>query len=208
MKAPQFYWACTCKNCRGTVDTEVFVVEGTEGMVLSVNHGHNHPPETGTIQKAEFVQQMLRKVVEDPTKTSRKIFNEVLNGANDIAGFPSFHSVRSRINRKRRSLMPPMPATIHDVEIEGIWNKTYNGEKFLQLLDSNWGLAVFATKQSLQNLADCDTLLIDGTFWTAPHPYAQLVSIQDMYIDRIVPFVFSSWQRSRSRSCIISFDQE
>ena len=58
------------------------------------------------------------------------------------------------------------------------------------LVDNNWGIAIFITRNALRCLGQCTDIFLDGTFKTWPHPYRQCFSIHGLYQDRVVPFVF------------------
>jgi MULE transposase domain len=57
-------------------------------------------------------------------------------------------------------------------------------------LDNNWGIVVFATRRIHKTLSEVKCLYIDGTFRTAPQPYAQMVSIHGDYHNFIIPLAF------------------
>ena len=57
--------------------------------------------------------------------------------------------------------------------------------------DTNWGITIFSSLEQLQILADSRFLLADGTFKTAPPPYAQLYTLHGIQNNRRVPLVFA-----------------
>lgn len=58
------------------------------------------------------------------------------------------------------------------------------------MVDNNWGIAIFTTRNVLSCLGQCTDIFLDGTFKTCPHPYPQFFTIHGLYQDRVVPFVF------------------
>ena len=44
---------------------------------------------------------------------------------------PTFPSIRSSVYRQRRENLPPMPATADDINFDGEWSQTLNGEEFM-----------------------------------------------------------------------------
>ena len=60
--------------------------------------------------------------------------------------------------------IPPVPHDVDEVQIEDAWADTWFNERFLQHLDNDWGIAVFATEENLSNLAQCEVVYMDGTF--------------------------------------------
>lgn len=99
---------------------------------------------------------------------------------------PNFQSMRTRIQRIRSALLPPIPHRIDDVDINGEWGRTWAHKPFLSKLDNDWGIAVFITDASLRILQRCKTIYIDGTFKTCPKPYMQFVTIHGSYQGQIV----------------------
>jgi len=67
---------------------------------------------------------------------------------------PDFQHVRSQLVRQRSRLLPQIPASIDDVNIEGGWAVTWRNEQFLSMLDNDWGIAVFSTTRSLRALQE------------------------------------------------------
>ncbi|KAE8744366.1 hypothetical protein FOCC_FOCC008970, partial [Frankliniella occidentalis] len=79
----------------------------------------------------------------------------------------------------KRKLLPTLPKSgaeavdqlSNDIEIE-----TSRGEQFSFTL-SEKGIILFTCETNLRLLAECETLLADGTFEFAPDKFAQLYSI-------------------------------
>lgn len=46
-------------------------------------------------------------------------------------------------------------------------------------------------RKQLQFLALCEILYIDGTFKTAPCPFMQIVTINGLYKESVIPMVFA-----------------
>ena len=44
---------------------------------------------------------------------------------------PMFHEIKNSLYKTRNTSYPPAPCTIDNVNIEGIWSKTLNGEQFI-----------------------------------------------------------------------------
>ena len=62
---------------------------------------------------------MVEEIERDPTIPTKRVYNNVIQQANDARNVPQFHSVQSKLARKRASLMPPIPQTIKGVDIQG-----------------------------------------------------------------------------------------
>ena len=74
--------------------------------------------------------------------------------------------MRTRAKRMSAEFLPPLPATIEDVDINGPWAETWKGHNFLSHIDNAWGIVVFTTNRMTKALQRCDTMFIDGTFRT------------------------------------------
>ena len=48
-----------------------------------------------------------------------------------------------------------------------------------------------ATRFFIENLADCDTVLADGTFKTAPEPFTQIYTVFGLFENQKIPLVFA-----------------
>ena len=99
---------------------------------------------------------------------------------------PAFGSLRTRLQRVRDRLLPPVPKNINDVDIQGEWSPTWSDERFLLHLDNNWGIALFTTNENLRILQRCDKIYIDGTLRSCPQPYQQFVTLHGKYMDQVL----------------------
>ena len=134
---------------------------------------------------------MVTTVENDPSIPVKRVYEQVLLGNEvvDDDAIPEFSHVRSKLSRKRMSLIPPIPHDVHDVEIENEWSETWTGELFLSHQDNDWGISIFATDDNLRKLQRCETVYMDGTFKSCPQPYVQFVTIHGLYHGRVLPFV-------------------
>ena len=132
------------------------------------------------------------EVERDPTRPIKRIYNQVVQRDQvEEEHIPEYNNVKSKLQRKRASLMPPTPGEIQDVEIVGEWERTWTDRQFLSHQDNDWGLLVFATNQNFRHLQQCENVYIDGTFKTCPQPYEQFVTIHGLYHGRPLPLIMS-----------------
>ena len=109
-----------------------------------------HAQENELIETSEIAGQMMVEVERDPTRPIKRIYNEVVQRDQvEKEHIPEYNNVKSKLQRKRASLMPPTPGEIQDVEIVGEWERTWTDRQFLSHQDNDWGLLVFATNQTL-----------------------------------------------------------
>jgi hypothetical protein len=151
---------------------------------------HNHQPDTELVAEQDVAAAMVERIEDDPTKPIKRVYDEVIiDHDGDDDDLPEFSRVRSRLNRKRASMLPPIPGDVDDVDIMAEWAETWSGGRFLSYQDNQWGLLIFATDDNFRRLQRCQDIYIDGTFKTCPAPYGQFVTIHGLYHDRAIPFI-------------------
>ena len=90
---------------------------------------------------------------------------------------PGFNNIKAQLERKKAQIVPPIPQTIVDVQIDGEWARTLLGRRYLLSIDYHWGIVVFAMNENLRLLATCRRVYVDGTFRTSLHPFTQVFTI-------------------------------
>ena len=182
----KIHWRCWRKTCNVFLQTAVFDLEENDSdiQILQVAE-HNHADETEMITCSSVKQRMLEVVEANPSKPVRRVYDEVIQDAEEDV-VPEFNNVRSRLCRKRASLLPPIPQNIDEVVIQNEWAQTWRGLDFVSHQDNDWGVLVFGTDRNFANLSRCQVVYIDGTFKSCPRPYEQFVTIHGKYMDRVV----------------------
>jgi len=145
---------------------------------------HDHAADEAVISAGKVFNAMKDTIKEDPTLPIKRAYNRTIHQRLDDEEdeeLPDFSRLRTRLQRVRASMLPPLPHDIHDVVIQNEWTETWAGNDFLSLLDNDWGIAVFATRANFRTLGRCETIYIDGTFKTCPEPYTQFVTIHGKY---------------------------
>ena len=133
-------------------------------------------------------------VREDPSSPSRRTYTNVLaafqrdgGNAEDIL---EYFRVRPAMNRIRAGLMPRIPRDIQDVDVNGVWARTWSGQDYLLVEDNDRGHLIFATDDDLRILRRCPDLFMDATFSTCPDPpYKQYFTIHGRYNGRTMCLV-------------------
>jgi len=124
---------------------------------------------------------MHESIRDNPSVPVHRVYDKVTNSdSGDSDEVQQYSTFRSRLKRYRAQFVPAVPTDIDDVDIHGEWARTRTGQPFLNLLDNQWGIAMFTTDRLLRALANSDCVYIDGTFRTAPHPYTQFVTVQKL----------------------------
>ena len=66
-------------------------------------------------------------------------------------------------------MLPPVPTTRPDINLEGKFRETTSGEPFLQAEDGDINKILnFTTADNISHLCNADRIYCDGTFYTAP----------------------------------------
>lgn len=94
-------------------------------LVLSVGD-HNHCPDEFQVRRGTVLKRIYSKIADDATVPVRRVYDQVVvEGSQHSEDYtPSFENVRSRSKRFRSSFIPPIPADIADVDINGVWKRT------------------------------------------------------------------------------------
>ena len=152
---------------------------------------HNHAADTFAARRGLVLKRIEQAVVQDPTVPVRRMYDRAVDeDSGNSDELPTFGSVRTRAKRSKLQLLPPIPATIDDVVINGNWGKTWRNRQFLSHLDNDWGIVVFCTDRMLRTLQRSECLYVDGTFRTSPSPYCQFLTVHGLYQGHVIPLVF------------------
>ena len=104
---------------------------------------HNHGPDRFATRRGVLLKRLKHGSVADPTVPVRRLYDvAVENDSGDSDCVASFESVRTRIKRVRSELVPHIPASIDDVNIQGTWRLTWRNRQFISWQDNNWGISI------------------------------------------------------------------
>jgi hypothetical protein len=193
MTTDKIYWRCAQALCSVSIHTNIFPIQlNASPTIVKEPSNHSHQPCHAVIARQLLVSSMADVVRADPCSRVRAAYDNVIAAGSSIPDdhIPTFSSVASILNRRRASCFPPIPATINDVDIRDEWQRTWRDKTFMQHLDNAWGIVIFATDKNLRILARCDTIFLDGTFRSAPHPYIQMLTIHGFFMGSVIPLCF------------------
>ena len=137
---------------------------------------------------------------KNPTLPVRRVYDAVAVANRQNVPPTQFESVRSIMNREIHRNLPPIPADIREVNIQGDWARTWNDNLFRLHHDTNVGVTIFATDADCRLLQRCATLYLDGTFRTATHPDVQLLTIHGEMNGFVVKFAYCLLPNKTQRS--------
>lgn len=123
--------------------------------------------------------QNAKNAAKATTKPSRKLYGEALNGVSDevIAKMPNQAAFSKQIREQRKGDHPTAPKDLSELVLPEVQNSV--GENFL-MFDSGPSkdrIVIFGTQKSLDFLATCDVLHMDGTVASGPMLFDQLYVI-------------------------------
>ena len=125
---------------------------------------HNHDGDK-TKRKVEEFRTKLKRHIEVSPQPVKRIDREQLISlrTTSLQITLMFHEIKNSLYQTRKTGYPFAPRTIDDVDIEGIWSKTSNGEQFIL---HNSIHPIFGTLECLKQLSKTDNhdLFFDGTF--------------------------------------------
>lgn len=157
-RGDRIYWRCARRGCNVWLHTGLLDVgeEDPAIHVLRPPGQHDHAAEEDLVATTALVQQMLEQVAADPTLPVKRVYDQAVAQAADVGHMPRFESTKSRLERMRATLMPPIPNTIQEVAVEGEWAATWDGEDFLSKHHLQHGFLVFGTEQNFTRLGQCE----------------------------------------------------
>jgi len=190
------YWRCVLRQCAATLIT-------LNSILVSLGQNHNHPTDTVSLAADAFINNVKKRCREEVSPIPT-IFDEELGKLRSreydddvgdmIRKIPTFESCRAALYRTRSKVIPRLPATQQDINLEGSWTETPAGERFLlcdDTNDQNQRILIFATDDNLRRLCDLLTVFGDGTFYSCPGLFYQLYSLHGSINSTSFPLVFA-----------------
>ena len=105
-----------------------------------------------------------------------------------VKKIPHYDSCSSSLYRQRAKLLPPLPKTRQDLNLEGAWRQTTAGENFIVTDDDD--MVILATADNLRHLSAADTWFCDGTFKSCPKLFSQLYTVHAFIDGDMFPLVY------------------
>ena len=121
--------------------------------------------------------EMLSKVIEDPTRSALSVYEEVRNSFTQnmesenkllfLSTFPTYREIQFQMYKERRKLIPPNPKTMTDLNVDlpmFQYTKDESVVKGDQVLSDGRRVVLFTTNAHLKLLSKTEEMLADGTF--------------------------------------------
>jgi MULE transposase domain len=187
------YWRCVSREtCTARAVTTRVTSLNDSVTLISSPAQHTHRPCTDRINRRQAVENMRRRLDDDPLVPVRATYDNenARRRRDDEPLIPPFASVETMLKRHRSAKLPPLPRTRADVAITGEWATTVDGRRFHVPTDDA-DMVVFATDADFRTLAEATTIYLDGTFKSCPSLYAQLYTVHALVHGQVVPLVYS-----------------
>lgn len=161
---------------------------------------HNHAPDYAAISATKCITNMKRKAAETEDKPSQIYSNNLHDlSAEAKAVLPSEDTIKRTLRNQRSKLYPPVPESLKDLKLTGVWTTTAAPEPKPFLFfdngpDTDNRIIAFGSDESLRLLASADTWLMDGNYAMAPQDFLQLYVIRVPIGNTAVSTVFACLQ--------------
>ncbi|KAG8200883.1 hypothetical protein JTE90_020523 [Oedothorax gibbosus] len=148
------YYTCLVSKCSSTV-----CLDPDEKMVLSSNGiEHNHAANPAEIEVRKFHQKLRQNILDQPNTAIPQLYKETLSSIHAssevLSQIPTFSGIKNYMYKVRASVRPPLPKTMEELQLDGIWSKTTDGSDFL-MVDEGIGdnrIMIFCTLENLKLL--------------------------------------------------------
>lgn len=172
-------WKCTHRNCKATICTR-------DDTLSKIGQPHNHLPDRAAVEGRRILS-IIRNRARDELAPLPSIYDEEITKLRDApwdaqsrevaSKLPTFHTVKSSLYRSRQKMLPPVPTTRPEIQLEMKFRQTTSGEPFLQAENGDINkILIFSTLENIHHLCNADRIYCDGTFYTAPHVFDSILA--------------------------------
>lgn len=197
----KFYCHCDqiFEGCKGRVIVQIFS-DGQESVRITRDH-NGHAERLKDLHSMRFRSEVKEKARVEPEKSSREVYDEVIASTISqvpqesidelVSALPDLVQIKSSIQRARMEGRPALPESLDQLQIDGEWAKTLNGDR--SLLFETFGaekILGFATDSMLDYLCKSPFLIMDGTFRVSPSLFSQLYTLHGQYRGGIFCFMY------------------
>ena len=191
-------WACRSEGCTAIGRTDLDESSFISSFTL-MNSVHNHESNVFQERKEELFEQMKRLVI-DTNGSNREIIGRVLRGLprEDIILFKNHDTLNRYLRSHRNESLNPGPFIYPTLGLGEHIVTTHTGEPFYQYGPDNYddhpvyeNFIIFFSPSGKAPLHQNHKWSIDGTFFVAPRPYVQFITISYMLEWRVIPCIFA-----------------
>ena len=150
-KDGSIWWNCQRKKsgCSARIKTK------DDKLLSSPNKDHNHEAEPEFLAQSKRRIQLLTAAQQRPEVNPSALINQY----SDAADMGTEGALKRAIQRERRKKFPAEPKTAMELQLEGEWRETINGEDWVNgdLQINQERVLIFASDHNLRLLEVCDT---------------------------------------------------
>ncbi|KAG0440085.1 hypothetical protein DMUE_1994 [Dictyocoela muelleri] len=179
-------WRCTNRKCRATgIINDQFVFEASMEQ-------HNHSKDYIMIEKCKALN-IIKERAEKTQATNMKIVTDVTSMLDEevLTKLPKFKNLLDKCTKlKKKSLV--CWKQISKIFLKFFY-KDLRNDKFLQYdkgVHSIKRFFVFLSSKNFNLLKSVSTVLIDGTFWSVPSNFCQLITINCYLFGKFFPLCY------------------
>jgi len=204
------YWRCVNGDCPASLTT-------VDNLPTGAGRPHNHTGDIIEVAASAFINN-VKKRCRDEVCPIPTIFDDELSKLRNqecddttvemIRQIPTFHGCKSSLYRSRSKVLPKLPSSTNEAEIEGSLKETLAGERFLLCDDTDARgerILIFATDENLRLLCNATIIFGDGTFYACPRIFSQLYSLHASVDGTVHPLVFAFLPNKTERTYVRFF---
>ena len=105
-----------------------------------------------------------------------------------VRRLPHYDACDAAMYRQRSKMIPALPKTREEINLQGPWRETTTGENFI-ISDDN--MLMFSTDANLRHLSNADTWFCDGTFKSCPKLFKQIYTVHAQVDGEMFPLAYT-----------------
>lgn len=193
-------WRCSYRKCKvvGCIgDDDVFTFTGQH-------------LDKQNLEKMNVKTKMceLNKEILTTHKIPLKIVTDITKTISDesVRYLPKFKTMIDSVNKKRNKLLEKYDVLNDD--IPELYHFDLTGDKFLlhdEGVESKNRYVIFMSHSNFNYLKNADSVLVDGTFWSVPSNFFQLITINVHLFGRFFPVCFILFVNKTEYSYVNAF---
>ena len=189
-------WRCS-KNRSKKCPSFVYF-NPTDDSLTAGPKEHNHPADAMVEQKKDLIFSLKRKAEDQQLTSTQNILTETLSSSTpDLnVALPKLESLARVAQRARAkasgSVNYPEAPTSTELELPPTCQTTLRDEDFVAYdgrTEKESRVIIFATRRSLDTLAEHPNWIADGTFYVAPKQFFQSFSIHAVIDGKCLPLL-------------------
>jgi hypothetical protein len=192
-------WRCQNRKCsaRGYINNDDFVLIGV----------HTHAFDPIKIKNFKTIVELNAKSTVN-MGTNISIITSITSKLDEenILKLPKYKSLNDKCARIKKLVFKNFKPFFDDIPL--FLQTDLNNNKFLQYdtgVNSLDRFIIFFSENNVNHLKHVDVVLVDGTFWSVPYNFQQLVTINCFMFGRFYPLCYFVMQSKKTLSYFEAF---